>query len=59
VVQDGQNDLVHVLPQTEVDVLLLLDGLDELWGKGREESGLVSYVHLHSHRCLLNDCCSI
>lgn len=30
VVQDGQNDLVHVLPQTQVDFLLLLQGLHQL-----------------------------
>lgn len=30
-VQDRQNDLVHVLPQTEVDLLLLLEGLHQLW----------------------------
>lgn len=30
VVQDGQNDLVHVLPQTQVDLLLLLQGLHQL-----------------------------
>lgn len=30
VVQDGQNDLVHVLPQTPVDFLLLLQGLHQL-----------------------------
>lgn len=30
VVQNGQNDLVHVLPQTQVDFLLLLQGLHEL-----------------------------
>ena len=42
VVQDRQNDLVHVLPQTEVDVLLLLDGLYELGEEGRG----MSYFHL-------------
>ena len=44
VVQDGQNDLVHVLPQTEVDVLLFLYGLYEL---GKEDRG-ISYFHLLS-----------
>lgn len=42
VVQDGQNDLVHVLPQTEVDVLLLLYGLYELGSHGGKEGEQVS-----------------
>lgn len=34
VVQDGQNDLVHVLPKTQVYLLLLLQGLHQLQGGG-------------------------
>lgn len=33
-VQDGEDDLVHVLPQPEVDFLLLLEGFHELMGMG-------------------------
>ena len=31
-VQDGKDDLVHVLPQPEVDLLLFLEGFHELEG---------------------------
>lgn len=40
VVQNGQNDLVHVLPQTQVDFLLLLQGLHQL--RERRVSGFSS-----------------
>lgn len=33
-VQDGEDYLVHVLPQPEVDLLLLLQGFHELEGMG-------------------------
>lgn len=36
-VQDGEDNLVHVLPQPEVDLLLLLQGFHEL--KGKRETG--------------------
>ena len=29
-VENGQNDFVHVLPQTQVDLLLLLQSIDQL-----------------------------
>lgn len=29
-VEDGQNDFVHVLPQAQVDLLLLLQSIDQL-----------------------------
>lgn len=29
-VKNGQNDFVHVLPQTQVDLLLLLQSIDQL-----------------------------
>lgn len=34
VVQDGEDDLVHVLPQPEVDLLLFLEGFHELMEMG-------------------------
>lgn len=38
-VEDGQDDLVHVLPQTQVDLLLLLQGVHQLRGRRREGDG--------------------
>lgn len=35
-VQDGKDDLVHVLPQPEVDLLLLLEGFHELEGTRKQ-----------------------
>lgn len=34
-VEDGQNDFVHVLPQTQVDLLLLLQSVDKLRDRGQ------------------------
>lgn len=51
VVQDGQNDLVHVLPQTQVDFLLLLQGLHQLRERrvgGVSSSGTVTRRQLVS-----------
>lgn len=51
VVQNGQNDLVHVLPQTQVDFLLLLQGLHELRERrvgGFSSSPKVTYQQLVS-----------
>lgn len=45
VVQDGQNDLVHVLPQTQVDFLLLLQGLHQL-----RERRVCGFIHLQRWR---------
>lgn len=36
-VENGQNDFVHVLPQTQVDLLLLLQSIDQLRGTEREK----------------------
>lgn len=36
-VQDGQNDFVHVLPQTQVNLLLLLQSIDQLRDTEGEE----------------------
>lgn len=36
VIKNGQNDFVHVLPQTQVDLLLLLQSIDQLREGGRE-----------------------
>lgn len=33
-VENGQNDFVHVLPQTQVDLLLLLQSVDQLRDRG-------------------------
>lgn len=38
-VQDGEDDLVHVLPQPEVDLLLLLEGFHELMVMGEAVRG--------------------
>ena len=46
-VQDGQDDLVHVLPQAEVDVLLFLNGLDELGSHGGKGGEQVNIFHVH------------
>ena len=35
-VQDGEDDLVHVLPQPEVDLLLFLEGFHELEGTRKQ-----------------------
>lgn len=54
VVQNGQNDLVHVLPQTQVDFLLLLQGLHQLQERrvsGFSSSPKVTYQQLVSVGC--------
>lgn len=38
-VEDGQNDFVHVLPQAQVDLLLLLQGVHQLRDRQGEERG--------------------
>lgn len=38
-VQDGEDDLVHVLPQPEVDLLLFLEGFHELMVMGEAVRG--------------------
>lgn len=36
VIKNGQNDFVHVLPQTQVYLLLLLQSIDQLRARQRE-----------------------
>lgn len=52
VVQYGQNDLVHVLPQTQVDFLLLLQGLHQL--RERRVGGFSSTRKVTTYRQLVS-----
>lgn len=52
-VEDGQNDFVHVLPQTQVNLLLLFQSIDQLEDTKRKNSsqnqfsGIVTRYRLH------------
>lgn len=59
-VEDGQNDFVHVLSQTQVNLLLLFQSIDQLGDtqrkkkKKREQnqfSGFVTHYRLHPSHC--------
>lgn len=56
-VEDGQNDFVHVLPQTQVNLLLLFQSVDQLGDTQRKKSSqnqfsdFVRHYRLHPSHC--------
>lgn len=56
-VEDGQNDFVHVLPQTQVNLLLLFQSVDQLGDTQRKKSSqnqfsdFVRHYRLHPPHC--------
>lgn len=56
-VEDGQDDFVHVLPQTQVNLLLLFQSIDQLGDTQRKKrlqnqsSGFVRHYTLHPSHC--------
>lgn len=53
-VEDGQDDFVHVLPQTQVNLLLLFQSIDQLRDRQRKKSlqnQLSGFVRLHPFQC--------
>lgn len=47
VVQYSQDDLIHVLPETEVDFLLLFQSLDQLQDKKYKLKSIFEYNQAH------------